>query len=62
MLKLADFGLAIDLNEEKAVTRAGTLVRVRAHGHARARVCGCGCMRACAAAAALEGRAPLSVL
>jgi serine/threonine protein kinase len=26
VLKLADFGLAIDLNEERAVTRAGTLV------------------------------------
>jgi serine/threonine protein kinase len=26
ILKLADFGLAIDLNEERAVTRAGTLV------------------------------------
>ena len=25
VLKLADFGLAIDLNEERAVTRAGTL-------------------------------------
>eukprot|EP00955_Chlamydomonas_euryale_P006164 65434-Chlamydomonas_euryale.AAC.2 len=32
VLKLADFGLAIDLNEERAVTRAGTLdymVRMR---------------------------------
>lgn len=29
MLKLADFGLAIDMNEERAVTRAGTLVSVR---------------------------------
>jgi hypothetical protein len=27
VLKLADFGLAIDLTEERAVTRAGTLVR-----------------------------------
>lgn len=26
VLKLADFGLAIDLREERAVTRAGTLV------------------------------------
>ncbi len=26
VLKLADFGLAIDLTEERAVTRAGTLV------------------------------------
>jgi hypothetical protein len=29
VLKLADFGLAIDLREERAVTRAGTLVRLR---------------------------------
>ena len=26
VLKLGDFGLAIDLREERAVTRAGTLV------------------------------------
>jgi serine/threonine protein kinase len=26
LLKLADFGLAVDLNEERANTRAGTLV------------------------------------
>jgi serine/threonine protein kinase len=33
VLKLGDFGLAIDLNEERAVTRAGTLVSAARHGN-----------------------------
>jgi serine/threonine protein kinase len=42
ILKLADFGLAIDLNEERAVTRAGTLVSTMWPSRGPSRVVGTG--------------------